>query len=168
MISSQARLHHNSDLPPILTNLQVHCQIICRDLISLRRLRLYHWACSCRLGPLEQAGTNHYAHTSPLWHDWHFEILPLCKDFFYSKPDRCLTRRQSSFQVLQLLLLYNPSPQNHRYLLVYSHLGVCWQRMFNWTQQPGPSQSRHICHHHGHKLHWNPAESLIFIPNPTP
>ena len=57
MISSQARSRHNGDLPPILTHLLVHWQIICRDRISLR---LYHRAGSCRLGPQGQAGTNHY------------------------------------------------------------------------------------------------------------
>ena len=57
MISSQARSRCNSDLPPILTLLLVHWQIICRDRISLR---LYHRAGSCRLRPPGQAGTNHY------------------------------------------------------------------------------------------------------------
>ena len=64
MISSQAKSRHNSDLPPTLTHLLVHWQIICRDRISLR---LYHHAGSCRLGPPGQAGpgTNHYDRPHP-------------------------------------------------------------------------------------------------------
>ena len=35
-------------------------------------------------------------------------------------------------------------------LLVYSHVVVRRQCIPIWTQHSGPSQSRHICHHHGH------------------